>query len=77
MTIKTENFDRWIRGDFVRLNTRLEELYFASDDPQQVEGNGEDIKTQLVEDGKTFIVELFTLETTTTLWKTLSLNVPA
>ena len=58
MTIKTENFDRWIRGDFVRLNTELEELYFASDDPQEVEGTGEDIKTQLVEDGKAFIVEL-------------------
>lgn len=58
MTIKTENFDRWIRGDFVRLNTELEELYFASDDPQKVEGTGEDIKTQLVEDGKAFIVEL-------------------
>jgi len=58
MTTNTENFDRWIRGDFVRLNTELEELYFASENPQDVEGTGEEIKQQLVEDGKTFIVEL-------------------
>lgn len=58
MTTNTDNFDHWIRGDFVRLNTQLEELYFASDNPQEVEGVGEDIKTQLVEDGKAFIVEL-------------------
>ena len=58
MTANTENFDRWIRSDFVLLNTKLEELYFASDDPQNVEGTGEDIKQQLVEDGKAFIVEL-------------------
>jgi hypothetical protein len=58
MTINTENFDRWIRSDFVILNTELEELYFASDDPQEVEGTGEEIKKQLVEEGKTFIVEL-------------------
>tara|TARA_R110001592_G_scaffold363396_2_gene687656 strand:- start:72840 stop:74015 length:1176 start_codon:yes stop_codon:yes gene_type:complete len=58
MTTNTDNFDHWIRGDFVRLNTQLEELYFASDNPEEVEGVGEDIKTQLVEDGKAFIVEL-------------------
>jgi len=55
---KTEKFDQWIRGDFVRLNTALEELYFASEAPQDVEGIGDDIKRQLVEDGKAFIVEL-------------------
>ena len=58
MTTNAENFDRWIRGDFVHFNTALEELYFASENPQDVEGTGEDIKKQLVEDGKTFIVEL-------------------
>ena len=58
MTVNTEKFDQWIREDFVALNTRLEELYFASDAPDNVEGVGEDIKTQLVEEGKTYIVEL-------------------
>lgn len=54
----TEKFDRWIRGDFVLLNTELEELYFATDNPQDVDGIGDNIKQQLVEDGKAFIVEL-------------------
>ena len=54
----TEKFDRWIRGDFVVLNTELEELYFATDNPQNVDGIGDNIKQQLVEDGKAFIVEL-------------------
>ena len=58
MTYNTENFDSWIRGDFVHLNTALEELYFATENPEEVDGIGEDIKKQLVEDGKAFIVEL-------------------
>ena len=34
MTYNTENFDSWIRGDFVHLNTALEELYFATENPE-------------------------------------------
>lgn len=30
MSSATDEFDRWIRGDFVALNTRLEEAYFAA-----------------------------------------------
>ena len=58
MTTNTETFDRWIRSDFIQLNSALEELYFASENPEDVEGTGEEIKKQLVEDGKTHIVEL-------------------
>ena len=58
MTLNTERFDAWIRGDFVALNTELEELYFDSDTPELVEGVGEDLKTQLKEDGRSYIVEL-------------------
>ena len=58
MTTNTETFDRWIRSDFVQLNSALEELYFASENPEDVEGTGEEIKKQLVEDGNTHIVEL-------------------
>lgn len=58
MTTNTETFDRWIRNDFVQLNSALEELYFASENPEDVEGTGEEIKKQLVEEGKTHIVEL-------------------
>jgi hypothetical protein len=58
MTVKTKKFDNWIRSDFVTLNTQLEELYFATENPEVVEGVGEDIKAQLVEEGKAFIVDL-------------------
>lgn len=58
MTAKTDVFEEWIRGDFVTLNTALEELYFSSEDPVDVTGVGEDIKRQLTEEGKAFIVEL-------------------
>ena len=58
MTVNTKKFDNWIRGDFVTLNTQLEELYFATENPEVVEGVGEDIKALLVEQGKAFIVDL-------------------
>jgi hypothetical protein len=57
-TPNTEKFDAWIRGEFVELNTRLEELYFASETPESVEGVGEELKKQLVERGKVFIIDL-------------------
>ncbi|MGI9328007.1 MAG: PrnB family protein [Pseudomonadales bacterium] len=58
MTLNTEAFDVWIRGNFVALNTELEELYFASENPETVEGVGEQLKNQLTEEGKRYIVEL-------------------
>jgi hypothetical protein len=51
-------FDRWIRGEFRDLNTELEELYFASKDLGAVETTGEDLKKQLVEAGREYIVRL-------------------
>lgn len=58
MTPNTQMFDRWIRGNFVALNTELEELYFASEDRDIVEGKGDDLKAQLVTEGREFIIEL-------------------
>ncbi len=58
MTIKTARFDNWIRGNFVSLNTQLEALYFESDNPELVDGVGDALKEQLVEEGKAFIVDL-------------------
>lgn len=49
-------FDRWIRTRFVELNTELEELYFAQDDPSAVEGVGEELKAELVAQGRQLIV---------------------
>ena len=58
MTANTEKFDAWIRGEFVELNTALEELYFASENPESVEGKGEALKRQLEAEGRSFIVDL-------------------
>jgi hypothetical protein len=43
MTVNTENFDRWIRGSFVEMNSALEEIYFARHDRSAVEHIGDSI----------------------------------
>jgi hypothetical protein len=58
MTVNTENFDRWIRGEFVDMNTALEEIYFAQSDRSAVENVGGSIKKPLVETGRGFILQL-------------------
>lgn len=60
MTSNTEAFDAWIRDRFVALNTELEEMYFATESPELVQGIGEHLKDQLVAEGKSYIVELLT-----------------
>ncbi|WP_040482392.1 PrnB family protein [Luminiphilus syltensis] len=54
----TERLDNWIRSDFVALNTALEEIYFSSEMPEEVEGKGDELKRQLEKEGKSFIVDL-------------------
>ena len=58
MSLHSENFDNWIRGDFVSLNTELENLYFELDNPEQIEGVGESIKETLQQRGNTLILPL-------------------
>ncbi len=58
MTSNTEAFDRWIRNDFKQMNTELEELYFAAEDRNQVEGIGDDIKARLLDEGRGHIAAL-------------------
>jgi Domain of unknown function (DUF1864) len=58
MTVNTENFDRWIRGEFVEMNTALEEIYFAQSDRSAVENVGASIKKPLVDTGRSFILQL-------------------
>ncbi len=55
MTSNTEAFDSWIRNDFRQMNTALEELYFAREDRNDVKGVGGDIKTRLLEEGRSHI----------------------
>jgi hypothetical protein len=58
MTANTESFDSWIRGEFVEMNTALEEIYFAQGDRCAVENIGDSIKKPLVESGRSFILQL-------------------
>jgi len=55
MSRNVQAFDRWIRSTFVELNTELEELYFAQDDRANVESVGDDLKLQILEEGRTFV----------------------
>jgi hypothetical protein len=58
MGSRAEEFDRWIRGSFVALNTELEELYFASADRLRVEGVGAALKATLRDEGHVHVVGL-------------------
>jgi len=58
MTQNTDAFDDWIRGNFVALNTRLEEAYFALDDKTAIESVGDSDKVALLEEGSTFVATL-------------------
>ncbi|MEH6581882.1 MAG: monodechloroaminopyrrolnitrin synthase PrnB family protein [Halioglobus sp.] len=58
MTENAERFDEWIRGRFPEINTELEEIYFSSENPEDVEGKGDKLKKQLVDEGTVFIVDL-------------------
>lgn len=58
MTVNTDNFDRWIRGSFVEMNTALEQIYFAQADRSAVEHIGDSIKKPLVDEGRAFILQL-------------------
>jgi Domain of unknown function (DUF1864) len=50
-----EAFDAWIRSTFVELNTTLEDLYFDQENRANVEGVGEELKRQILDEGRTFV----------------------
>ena len=49
-------FDAWLRTRFVELNTALEELYFRQADRAVVQGTGDPIKMQLLNEGRELII---------------------
>jgi hypothetical protein len=55
---RAEDFDRWIRGSFVALNTELEELYFRQEDRSRVVGVGDSLKATLRDEGHVHVVAL-------------------
>jgi hypothetical protein len=58
MTDNVEAFDTWIRGSFADMNTELEQMYFAQDDKAAIEGTGDPVKVQILEQGRTLISAL-------------------
>lgn len=58
MSSRADRFSAWIRGPFVEMNTALEELYFALPDRLNVESVGGDIKGQMRDEGRAFVVGL-------------------
>ena len=58
MTPNTERLDRWMRGSFVEMNTALENIYFAQEQRANVTGVGAAIKESLVEEGRSFLIDL-------------------
>ncbi|NNE58714.1 MAG: DUF1864 family protein [Hellea sp.] len=58
MSQAVEDFDHWIRTEFVELNTALEEQYFAQEYPGNVVGVGDKIKGKLESRGRELIAPL-------------------
>jgi hypothetical protein len=50
-----EAFDAWIRSTFVELNTTLENLYFEQENRATVDGVGDELKRQILDEGRTFV----------------------
>jgi hypothetical protein len=57
-TPRVRDFDEWIRGRFIELNTTLEDLYQAQPNRSAVAGVGDDVKQQLVDEGRSLIIPL-------------------
>ena len=57
-TRNAENFEQWIRNEFRELNTSLEEIYFAQEKKENVEGIGDNLKQQLLKEGSELISRL-------------------
>ena len=55
MSRNVEAFDAWIRSTFVELNTALEDQYFAQEDRANVEDVGDDLKQQILDEGRVFV----------------------
>jgi len=58
MNTFVDSFDSWIRSSFVQMNTELEQLYFVQQDRAATEDVGDNIKSQLVEEGRSYIINL-------------------
>ena len=58
MSSRVDAFEHWIRTAFVRMNTELEELYYAQADRARVQDVGGEIKAALRDEGHVHVVGL-------------------
>jgi hypothetical protein len=58
MSTLSDAFDHWIRGSFMRINTELENLYFAQQDRADVTQGGAELKAQLRDEGHVHVAAL-------------------
>ncbi|MFQ5983021.1 MAG: monodechloroaminopyrrolnitrin synthase PrnB family protein, partial [Woeseiaceae bacterium] len=58
ITTNVAAFDNWTRTSFRDMNTELEEMYFAQENKANVQSVGDSVKKQLLEEGRTYIVDL-------------------
>jgi len=58
MSANAEAFDRWIRSDFIDLNTELEGIYLAQDDPAAIGEAGESLREDLLRCGREHVSRL-------------------
>ncbi len=57
-TPRVAAFDEWIRNRFIDINTELEDLYATNENRSAVAGVGDDLKQQLVDEGRALIIDL-------------------
>jgi len=58
ITSNVANFDSWIRSSFVEMNTELEGIYWAQENKADVTAGGDDIKQQMLEEGRSHVIPL-------------------
>lgn len=58
ITSNVAKFNHWIRTGFVEFNTELEGIYWSQENRADVQAGGAEIKQQLLDQGRSFIVDL-------------------
>jgi len=58
ITSNVGKFDSWIRSSFVEMNTELEGIYWAQENKADVTAGGDDIKQQMLEEGRSHVIPL-------------------
>jgi len=58
ITSNVATFDHWIRTSFVEMNTELEGVYWAQENRADITAGGDNVKQQLLEEGRGHIIPL-------------------